>query len=228
MKTAITSGRFTVFSCWINVWKVMLLRNGHISSEARLFLQIFVEGAVIMFNYFCNINYLARNINIWNWYRNYEDVLAFSSQLPNESAIILNTWTCEDKSFSKCLPYRLPSILKSLYIAKTMGKCLDPLTRRRLHLCNTGCSFVSNDQGTFYFVQNSIGIKKKIKFHSIFFVNVTISNFRRRVLSMYYTHWQHGYQFGRELSSHRSTGPVGKTHSQSQKRSQTACLDRKN
>lgn len=91
-------------------------------------------------------------------------MIALTSQLAGETAIILNTWESRDTPHSYSLPYNPPSTLDTLKESQMQGKCLDPSLRKRLQLSNVGTSLVLDSNGDLtLFLQNSIGKKKSCK-----------------------------------------------------------------
>ena len=87
-------------------------------------------------------------------------MLLLASQIPRESAIILNNWENENHSRTSGWPFTPPSILETLQQSRIRGKCLDPSMKLRLELSNVGSCLTTDGRHTFLFMQNSIGIKK--------------------------------------------------------------------
>lgn len=86
------------------------------------------------------------------------EVIALSSQIVGETAIILNTWEHYDQPHSYNLPHTPPSILNTLKVSQQLGQCLDPLMTTRCELSNVGLQLLVNDcNDVFLFSQNSIG-----------------------------------------------------------------------
>ncbi|XP_015601100.1 uncharacterized protein LOC107270526 isoform X2 [Cephus cinctus] len=89
--------------------------------------------------------------------RDEKEFVVICSQLTDEVSIILNTWVHSDTPHSFSLPYTPPSILQTLAVSQSRGKCLDPIMKSRIEVSNVGCAMGADTEGHIsLFLQNSL------------------------------------------------------------------------
>ncbi|OXU18825.1 hypothetical protein TSAR_011666 [Trichomalopsis sarcophagae] len=92
-------------------------------------------------------------------FRENKEFVIIASQIPGETAIILNSWnSSEEPPESYSTPFSPPSCIETLMASHSQGKCLSPQLQNRLSLCNTGCmATVDTPSGdVFLLTQNSV------------------------------------------------------------------------